>query len=62
MQTVPASLAAVAAASLSVAPDFLNKAGAIARAAQHLHPHLERGQRVDAPMLRAAMENAFCEC
>ena len=37
----------------------MNKAGAIASAAQHLLLHLERGQRVDAPMLRTAMENAF---
>ena len=52
-------MAAVAAAPLPVAPTSLNKAGAIASAAQHLLLHLERGQRVDAPMLRTAMENAF---
>ena len=33
--------------------------GAIIAAAQHLLPHLERGQRVDAAILRAAMEAAF---
>ena len=33
--------------------------GAILAAAQQLLPHLERGQRVDAPILRAAMEAAF---
>src|SRR5258708_14702090 len=35
------------------------KAGAIARAAHHLLLHLERGQRIDAPMLRTAVESAF---
>ena len=34
-------------------------AGAIIAAAQQLLPHLERGQRVDAAILRAAMEAAF---
>ena len=33
--------------------------GAIIAAAQQLLPHLERGQRVDAAILRAAMEAAF---
>jgi predicted RNA methylase len=33
--------------------------GAIIAAAQHLLPHLERGQRVDAAILRTAMEAAF---
>ncbi len=37
----------------------MTKAGAIASAAHHLLLHLERGQRIDAPMLRAAMESAF---
>ena len=32
---------------------------AIAQAAQQLLPHLERGQRIDAAILRAAMETAF---
>ena len=59
MTIIPASLAAVAAAPLSVTPTSLNKAGAIASAAQKVLLHLERGQRVDAPMLRTAMENAF---
>ena len=31
----------------------------IGRAAQLLLPHLERGRRIDAPLLRAAMEAAF---
>ena len=59
MTIIPASMAAVAAAPLPVTPASLNKAGAIASAAQHLLLHLERGQCVDAPMLRTAMENAF---
>ena len=59
MTIIPASVAAVAAAPLPVTPTSLNKASAIASAAQHLLPHLERGQCVDAPMLRTAMETAF---
>ena len=59
MTIIPASVAAVAAAPLPVTPTSLNKAGAIASAAQHLRLYLERGQCVDAPMLRTAMENAF---
>lgn len=35
-------------------------AGAIIAAAERLLPHLERGQRIDAATLRAAMEAAFC--
>ena len=53
------SVAAVAAAPLSVASGSLNKADAIASAAQLLLVHLERGQRIDAPVLRTAMESAF---
>ncbi|MGY4307838.1 putative RNA methylase [Bradyrhizobium sp. USDA 4369] len=59
MTSTSVSVAAVAAAPLSAASGSLNKAGAIARAAQHLLLHLERGQRVDASVLRMAMENAF---
>jgi hypothetical protein len=59
MTIIPASVAAVAAAPLPVRPASLNKADAIVGAAQHLLLHLQRGQRVDAPMLRTAMENAF---
>ena len=59
MTIIPVSVAAVAAAPLPVTPTSLNKAGAIAGAAQHLLQYLERGQCVDAPMLRTAMENAF---
>jgi predicted RNA methylase len=47
---------AAAAAPLRVAAD---PAPAIAAAARLLLPHLERGQRIDAAMLRAAMETAF---
>ena len=43
------SVAAVAAAPLSVASSSVTKAGAIASAAHHLLLHLERGQRIDAP-------------
>ena len=53
------SVAALAATSHSTAPGSVTKVDAIARAAQCLLPHLERGQRIDAPMLRAAMESAF---
>ena len=33
---------------------------AILSAAQNLLLHLERGERIDTPLLRAAMETAFC--
>jgi predicted RNA methylase len=59
MTSTSVSVAAVAAAPLSAASGSLTKAGAIARAAHHLLLHLERGQRIEAPMLRSAMENAF---
>ena len=35
------------------------KPSAILAAAQQILPHLERGQRIDAVLLRVAMENAF---
>jgi predicted RNA methylase len=53
------SVAALVAAPISTAPSPATKADAIASAARSLLPHLERGQRIDAPMLRAAMESAF---
>jgi hypothetical protein len=53
------SVAALAAAPISTAPSPVTKADAIVRTARSLLPHLERGQRIDAPMLRAAMESAF---
>src|SRR3984893_10164702 len=59
MTITPASAAAVAAAPLSVTPTSLNKAGAVVSAGQHLLLHLQRGECVDARMLRAAMQNAF---
>jgi hypothetical protein len=59
MTSTPISAAAVAAAPLSVASSSVTKAGAIARASHDLLLHLERGQRIDAPVLRAAMESAF---
>ncbi|MGY4497035.1 hypothetical protein ACVWYH_000962 [Bradyrhizobium sp. GM24.11] len=59
MTIIPASVAAVAAATLPVTPTSLDKSGTIAGAAQQLFLHLERGQRVDAQMLRTAMESAF---
>ncbi|MDP1908091.1 MAG: SAM-dependent methyltransferase, partial [Hyphomicrobium sp.] len=59
MTSTSISLAAVAAAPLSVAFSSVTKVGAIASAAHHLLLHLERGQRIDAAMLRKAMENAF---
>ena len=48
------SLAAAPAASLSLAPS-----SAILAAAELLLPHLERGERIDAALLRRAMETAF---
>ena len=59
MTSTSVSVAAVAAAPLSVASSSVTKAGAIAGAAHDLLLHLERGQRIDAPVLRTAMENAF---
>ncbi len=59
MTSTSISVAAVAAAPLSVASSSVTKVGAIGRAAHDLLLHLERGQRIDAPALRAAMESAF---
>ena len=59
MTSTSISAAAVAAAPLSVASSSVTKAGAIAMAAHDLLLHLERGQRIDTPVLHAAMENAF---
>ena len=47
--------AALAAAAPFHAPA---KPSAILAAAQQILPHLERGRRIDAVLLRAAMENA----
>ena len=58
MTPTSVSVAATAVAPLSVASSSETKAGAIARVALDLLVHLERGQTVDAPVLRTAMENA----
>jgi predicted RNA methylase len=49
------SEAAIAAAPLPLAAN----ASGLAEAGRRLLPHLENGQRIDAAMLRAAMESAF---
>jgi predicted RNA methylase len=59
MTSTSIPVAADAAAPLPSASGPVTKAAAIARAAQLLLLHLERGQRIDAPVLRTAMENAF---
>jgi len=59
MTPTSVSVAATAAAPLSVASSSETKAGAIARVALDLLVHLEHGQPIDAPVLRMAMENAF---
>ena len=51
-----ASAAVIAAAPVPAAAD---PASAVVAAARLLLPHLERGRRIDAPILRAAMESAF---
>ena len=56
MTLIPASAAAPLAAPLPHVPD---PSAAIFQAARLLLPHLEHGQRIDAPILRAAMEAAF---
>ena len=56
MTHAPARLAALAAAPIPAGP--LSPDASFA-AAQSLLATLERGQRVDAPLLRAAMESAF---
>ena len=58
MTMIPASAAAPLAAPLPLGhvPD---PSAAIFQAARLLLPHLEHGQRIDAPILRAAMEAAF---
>src|SRR5208282_4286603 len=59
MTTNPASTAAFAAAPFPVAPPVPAIADALAHAARIIFPHLERGQRVDAPTLRGSMVSAF---
>ena len=57
MTNVSATAAAPAVAPFSAAP--ANTAAGIAEAAGRLLPDLERGRRIDAATLRAAMERAF---
>jgi predicted RNA methylase len=59
MTSTSIPVAADAAAALPIASGSVAKAAAIAKAAQLLLLHLERGQRIEAPVLRTAMENAF---
>src|SRR6266436_5551662 len=59
MTSTSIPVAADAAAPLPIASSSVAKATAIAKAAQLLLLYLERGQRVDAPTLRASMESAF---
>ncbi|SDH00704.1 hypothetical protein SAMN04487974_11619 [Pelagibacterium luteolum] len=56
MNMMPATLAADAATPL---PASASSAAAILAAAALLLPHLEQGRRIDAAMLREAMEAAF---
>ena len=58
MTNASAFAADPAPASLPFA-SVTDPAAAVAEAARLLLPHLERGQRVDATVLRAAMEAAF---
>src|SRR6202453_4943397 len=58
MTSSSVAVAAPAAASLPLAA-IADPASAVAGAAGRLLPHRERGQRVDAGILRAAMEAAF---
>src|SRR4030088_2281422 len=59
MKSPSIPLADDAAAALPIASGSVAKGAAMRRAAQLLLLHLERGQRIDAPMLRTAMERAF---
>ena len=60
MSPIAATVAALPAASSSSVPTPApNIAGSLIRAAQLLLPHLEHGQAIDAPALRAAMEASF---
>jgi hypothetical protein len=47
------------AAARSAAPSLATPSAAVAQAAQLLLPDLERGRRIDAGILRTAMETAF---
>jgi predicted RNA methylase len=58
MNMMPATVAANVAAPIPLASEP-DTAADILAAAQLLLPHLERGQRIDAPALRHTMETAF---
>ncbi|MHC1547998.1 strawberry notch-like NTP hydrolase domain-containing protein [Phyllobacterium sp. K27] len=58
MNMMSATVATEAAAPIPLASEA-DSATAILSVARLLLPHLERGQRIDAPMLRHAMEAAF---
>ncbi|MBB3811569.1 strawberry notch-like NTP hydrolase domain-containing protein [Pseudochelatococcus contaminans] len=58
MNMISTPAVASATAPLSLVPDS-DIPAAVFAAAQLLLPHIERGQRVDAAMLRSAMESAF---
>lgn len=58
MNMISTPAAASATAPLSLVPDT-DIPAAVFAAAQLLLPHLERGQRIDAAILRGAMESAF---
>ena len=53
------SASAAASTCFEVASDIAGRSAAIGRAAQLLLPHLESGRRIDAPLLRVAMDAAF---
>ena len=57
--TTTSAVAAAIAASRARAPEAPGHAAALFHAAQLLLPDLERGRRIDAARLRAAMEQAF---
>jgi predicted RNA methylase len=59
MTNVFASASGLAAPPLSAAPNRAHPAICVAKAAECLLPHLQRGQRIDAAALRAAMDSAF---
>ena len=59
MTNTAAYSTAFAAEPLPAAPTAPETTDALVHAARIILPHLERGQRVDAPTLRAAMESAF---
>jgi predicted RNA methylase len=59
MKNTAVSSTAIAAALLPAAPTAGATPDALVHAARIILPHLKRGQRVDAPTLRAAVEPAF---